>query len=332
MNYSQFPARRMRRLRSQDALREMVTENRLHVSDLIYPVFVLPGTNQREAVASMPGVERLSIDLLLHEAERCLNLGIPALAVFPVTPLDIKSECASEAFNPEGLAQQAIRALKSRFPELMIMSDVALDPFTSHGQDGLVNDQGYVVNDATVDVLVKQALSHADAGVDIVAPSDMMDGRIGAIRQALENSGYINTNIMAYSAKYASSYYGPFRDAVGSAGNIKGGNKKTYQMDPANSDEAIHEIALDIQEGADMVMVKPGMPYLDIVRRCKVELNAPTFVYQVSGEYAMHQAAFANGWLSEEAVILESLLAFKRAGADGILTYFAPKAAALLRS
>lgn len=332
MNYSQFPARRMRRLRSQDALREMVTENRLHVSDLIYPVFVLPGTNQREAVASMPGVERLSIDLLLHEAERCLNLGIPALAVFPVTPLDIKSECASEAFNPEGLAQQAICALKSRFPELMIMSDVALDPFTSHGQDGLVNDQGYVVNDATVDVLVKQALSHADAGVDIVAPSDMMDGRIGAIRQALENSGYINTNIMAYSAKYASSYYGPFRDAVGSAGNIKGGNKKTYQMDPANSDEAIHEIALDIQEGADMVMVKPGMPYLDIVRRCKEELNAPTFVYQVSGEYAMHQAAFANGWLSEEAVILESLLAFKRAGADGILTYFAPKAAALLRS
>lgn len=330
MNYSQFPARRMRRLRSQDALREMVTENRLHASDLIYPVFVLPGKNQREAVASMPGVERLSIDLLLKEAEKCLKLGIPAMAIFPVTPLDIKTECAKEAFNPQGLAQQAIRELKGHFPELMIMSDVALDPFTSHGQDGLVNDAGYVVNDETVEVLVKQALSHAEAGVDIVAPSDMMDGRIGAIRQALENQGFINTNIMAYSAKYASSYYGPFRDAVGSAGNIKGGDKKTYQMNPANSDEAIHEIALDLQEGADMVMVKPGMPYLDIVRRCKTELQAPTFVYQVSGEYAMHQAAFANGWLSEEAVILESLLAFKRAGADGILTYFAPKAAELL--
>lgn len=330
MNYSQFPARRMRRLRSQDALREMVTENRLHASDLIYPVFVLPGKNQREAVASMPGVERLSIDLLLKEAEKCLKLGIPAMAIFPVTPLDIKTECAKEAFNPQGLAQQAIRELKGQFPELMIMSDVALDPFTSHGQDGLVNDAGYVVNDETVEVLVKQALSHAEAGVDIVAPSDMMDGRIGAIRQALENQGFINTNIMAYSAKYASSYYGPFRDAVGSAGNIKGGDKKTYQMNPANSDEAIHEIALDLQEGADMVMVKPGMPYLDIVRRCKTELQAPTFVYQVSGEYAMHQAAFANGWLSEEAVILESLLAFKRAGADGILTYFAPKAAELL--
>lgn len=330
MNYSQFPARRMRRLRSQDALREMVTENRLHASDLIYPVFVLPGKNQREAVASMPGVERLSIDLLLKEAEKCLKLGIPAIAIFPVTPLDIKTECAKEAFNPQGLAQQAIRELKGHFPELMIMSDVALDPFTSHGQDGLVNDAGYVVNDETVEVLVKQALSHAEAGVDIVAPSDMMDGRIGAIRQALENQGFINTNIMAYSAKYASSYYGPFRDAVGSAGNIKGGDKKTYQMNPANSDEAIHEIALDLQEGADMVMVKPGMPYLDIVRRCKTELQAPTFVYQVSGEYAMHQAAFANGWLSEEAVILESLLAFKRAGADGILTYFAPKAAELL--
>lgn len=330
MNYSQFPARRMRRLRSQDALREMVTENRLHASDLIYPVFVLPGKNQREAVASMPGVERLSIDLLLKEAEKCLKLGIPAMAIFPVTPLDIKTECAKEAFNPQGLAQQAIRELKGHFPELMIMSDVALDPFTSHGQDGLVSDAGYVVNDETVEVLVKQALSHAEAGVDIVAPSDMMDGRIGAIRQALENQGFINTNIMAYSAKYASSYYGPFRDAVGSAGNIKGGDKKTYQMNPANSDEAIHEIALDLQEGADMVMVKPGMPYLDIVRRCKTELQAPTFVYQVSGEYAMHQAAFANGWLSEEAVILESLLAFKRAGADGILTYFAPKAAELL--
>lgn len=330
MNYSQFPARRLRRLRAKGALRDMVCENNLTVKDLIYPVFVLPGTKQREAVASMPGVERMSIDLLLHEAQRILALGIPAMAIFPVTPLELKSECASEAFNPGGLAQKAIKAVKTRFPELMVISDVALDPFTSHGQDGLVNDEGYVVNDPTVDVLVKQALSHAEAGVDIVAPSDMMDGRIGAIRKALESQGHINTCIMAYSAKYASSYYGPFRDAVGSAGNIKGGNKKTYQMDPANSDEAIDEIALDLQEGADMVMVKPGMPYLDIVRRCKTELKAPTFVYQVSGEYAMHQAAFANGWLSEEAVILESLLAFKRAGADGILTYFAPKAAELL--
>lgn len=331
MTFSGFPARRMRRLRAQDGLREMVAEHHLSVKDLIYPVFVLPGTNQREAVPSMPGVERLSIDLLVEAAAEWVALGIPALAIFPVTPMAQKSDCASEAFNPQGIAQQALRALKAAYPQLMLMSDVALDPFTSHGQDGIIDERGYVLNDVTVEVLVKQALSHAEAGADIIGPSDMMDGRIGAIREALEDKGHVNTCIMAYSAKYASSYYGPFRDAVGSAANIKGGNKKTYQMDPANSDEAIHEIALDIQEGADMVMVKPGMPYLDIVRRCKAELEVPTFAYQVSGEYAMHQAAFANGWLNKEAVILESLLAFKRAGADGILTYFAPDAARLLK-
>jgi len=331
MNPSSFPARRLRRLRAQGALRSLVAEHALTTDDLIYPVFVLPGSQQREAVPSMPGVERLSIDLLLEEMKTWYDLGIKALALFPVTPMSQKSECAKEAFNPDGLAQQALRALKSAFPDVLLMSDVALDPFTSHGQDGLVNESGYVMNDETVEVLVKQALSHAQAGADIVAPSDMMDGRIGAIRHALEQGGFINTCIMAYSAKYASSYYGPFRDAVGSAANIKGGDKKTYQMDPANSDEALHEIALDIQEGADMVMVKPGMPYLDIVRRCKAEFKVPTFAYQVSGEYAMHQAAFANGWLNEEAVILESLLAFKRAGADGILTYFAPQAARLLQ-
>ena len=331
MNSSSFPARRLRRLRAQGALRSLVAEHALTTDDLIYPVFVLPGSQQREAVPSMPGVERLSIDLLLEEMKTWYDLGIKALALFPVTPMSQKSECAKEAFNPDGLAQQALRALKSSFPDVLLMSDVALDPFTSHGQDGLVNENGYVMNDETVEVLVKQALSHAQAGADIVAPSDMMDGRIGAIRHALEQGGFVNTCIMAYSAKYASSYYGPFRDAVGSAANIKGGDKKTYQMDPANSDEALHEIALDIQEGADMVMVKPGMPYLDIVRRCKAEFKVPTFAYQVSGEYAMHQAAFANGWLNEEAVILESLLAFKRAGADGILTYFAPQAARLLQ-
>ena len=267
---------------------------------------------------------------MLEAAEQWVALGIKTLALFPVTPMEHKTDCAKEAYNPNGLAQQAISALKQAFPDVMLMSDVALDPFTSHGQDGLINDDGYVMNDETVDVLIKQALSHAQAGADIIAPSDMMDGRIGAIRHALEEKGFINTCIMAYSAKYASAYYGPFRDAVGSAANIKGGNKKTYQMDPANSDEALHEIALDIQEGADMVMVKPGMPYLDIVRRCKETFSVPTFAYQVSGEYAMHQAAFANGWLKEDEVILESLLAFKRAGANGILTYFAPKAAALL--
>lgn len=328
---SSYPARRMRRLRAQSGLRELVAENTLTPADLIYPVFVLPGNGQREAVPSMPGIERLSIDELVKDASRWIALGITTLAIFPVTPMLAKSECASEAFNPDGLAQQAMRALKHAHPDLLLMSDVALDPFTSHGQDGLVNENGYVMNDETVDVLVKQALSHADAGADIVAPSDMMDGRIGAIRNALEQAGHHNTCIMAYSAKYASSYYGPFRDAVGSAANIKGGDKKTYQMDPANSDEAITEIALDIHEGADMVMVKPGMPYLDIVRRCKDELRVPTFAYQVSGEYAMHQAAFANGWLDADKVILESLLGFKRAGADGILTYFAPQAAALLQ-
>ena len=330
MMSSSFPHRRMRRLRAKDALRELVAENRLTTDDLIYPVFVLPGENAREPVPSMPGVERLSIDLLVQETAKWVELGIRAIALFPVTPMSLKTKCASEAFNPEGLAQQAMRALKKAFPEVMLMSDIALDPFTSHGQDGLLDETGYVMNDETVEVLIKQALSHAEAGADIVAPSDMMDGRIGSIRKALEEAGHINTCIMAYSAKYASAYYGPFRDAVGSAANIKGGNKKTYQMDPANTDEALHEIALDIEEGADMVMVKPGMPYLDVVRRCKDEYKVPTFAYQVSGEYAMHQAAFANGWLNEEAVILESLLAFKRAGADGILTYFAPKAAELL--
>ena len=330
MMSSSFPHRRMRRLRAKDALRGLVAENRLTTDDLIYPVFVLPGENTREPVPSMPGVERLSIDLLVQETAKWVELGIRAIALFPVTPMSLKTKCASEAFNPEGLAQQAMRALKKAFPEVMLMSDIALDPFTSHGQDGLLDETGYVMNDETVEVLIKQALSHAEAGADIVAPSDMMDGRIGSIRKALEEAGHINTCIMAYSAKYASAYYGPFRDAVGSAANIKGGNKKTYQMDPANTDEALHEIALDIEEGADMVMVKPGMPYLDVVRRCKDEYKVPTFAYQVSGEYAMHQAAFANGWLNEEAVILESLLAFKRAGADGILTYFAPKAAELL--
>lgn len=325
-----FPNKRMRRLRAKDALRSLVAEHALSVDDLIYPVFVLPGENAREAVPSMPNVERLSLDLLLLEMENWVALGIRTFALFPVTPMALKTDCAKEAFNPEGLTQTALSAIKEKYPEVMLMSDVALDPFTSHGQDGLIDADGYVVNDETVEVLVKQALSHAEAGADIVAPSDMMDGRIGRIREALESKGYVNTCIMAYSAKYASSYYGPFRDAVGSAANIKGGNKKTYQMDPANSNEALHEIALDIEEGADMVMVKPGMPYLDIVRRCKGEFNVPTFAYQVSGEYAMHQAAFANGWLKEDEVVLESLLAFKRAGADGILTYFAPKAAELL--
>ncbi|WP_166424444.1 porphobilinogen synthase [Paraglaciecola sp. 20A4] len=325
-----FPNIRMRRMRRHTFTRDLMAEHQLNAKDLIYPVFVLEGQNQRESIASMPGVERLSIDLLVEEAKGLYALGIPALALFPVTPLEQKTECASEAFNPDGLAQRAVRALKNALPDMGVITDVALDPFTSHGQDGLLNDDGYVLNDETIEVLIKQALSHAQAGADIVAPSDMMDGRIGAIRQALESHGFINTCIMAYSAKYASHYYGPFRDAVGSAGNIKGGNKKSYQMDPANSNEAIREIALDIAEGADMVMVKPGMPYLDIVRRCKDEFAVPTFAYQVSGEYAMHKAAFLQGWLDEEAVIMESLLAFKRAGADGILTYFAKQAAQIL--
>ena len=327
----QFPNTRMRRLRKQDFTRTLVAENTLTASDLIYPMFVLEGVNKKEVVSSMPGVERLSIDLLVKEAHELVELGIPAIALFPVTPMQAKSLCASEAYNPEGLAQKAVRAIKQAIPNIAVITDVALDPFTSHGQDGLINEQGYVLNDETIEVLVKQALSHAQAGADIVAPSDMMDGRVGALRQALESHGFINTCIMAYSAKYASSYYGPFRDAVGSAGNIKGGNKKSYQIDPANSDEAMREIALDLKEGADMVMVKPGMPYLDIVRRCKDEFKVPTFAYQVSGEYAMHKAAFANGWLNEDEVILESLIAFKRAGADGILTYFAKQAAILMK-
>lgn len=321
-NFSAFPQQRPRRLRKDDFSRRLVREHQLTVDDLIYPCFVVEGKNQREKVTSMPGVERLSIDLLLQEAEIIHKLGIPMMALFPVTPLEQKSLDAAEAFNPDGLAQRAVRALKKAFPDLGVMTDVALDPFTTHGQDGLIDDNAYIINDETVEVLIKQALSHAAAGADVVAPSDMMDGRIGAIRNALENAGYIHTRIMAYSAKYASSFYGPFRDAVGSAGNLAGGNKFSYQMDPANSDEALHEVALDIQEGADMVMVKPGMPYLDVLYRVKQTFQKPTFVYQVSGEYAMLKAATLKGWLSEE-VIMESLLAFKRAGADGILTYFA---------
>ncbi len=326
-----FPATRMRRMRRDDFSRRLMRETRLSADDLIYPVFVLEGEGKREAVASMPGIERLSIDLLVEEAGRCLELGIPALALFPVTPAEKKTEDAREAYNPEGLAQRAVRALKEAFPALGVITDVALDPFTTHGQDGLLDETGYVMNDETVAVLVKQALSHAAAGADVVAPSDMMDGRVGAIRQALEEAGHIHTRILAYSAKYASSFYGPFRDAVGSAANLGGGDKYSYQMDPANSDEALHEVALDLAEGADMVMVKPGLPYLDIVRRVKDRFQAPTYVYQVSGEYAMLMAAAQNGWLDEKAVILESLLAIKRAGADGILTYFAPRVAAWLK-
>ncbi len=325
-----FPATRLRRNRRDDFSRRLVREHRLSVDDLILPVFVLDGEGRREAVESMPGVERLSIDLLLQEAEKWVALGIPALALFPVTPLEMKSLDGAEAWNPDGIAQRAIRALRARFPELGLISDVALDPFTTHGQDGILDDSGYVQNDITVDALVKQALSHAEAGAQVVAPSDMMDGRVQAIREALELADHSNVRIMAYSAKYASAYYGPFRDAVGSAGNLGKSNKYSYQMDPANSDEALHEVAADLAEGADMVMVKPGMPYLDIVARVKSEFRAPTFVYQVSGEYAMHMAAIQNGWLSE-AVILESLTAFKRAGADGILTYFAVRAAELLQ-
>jgi porphobilinogen synthase len=304
-----------------------MSENTLTVKDLIYPVFVLEGKNRREAIESMPGIERISIDLLIEEAKQLSQLGVPAIAIFPVTPSDKKSLLAEEAYNPDGLAQRTVRALKAEVPEIGVITDVALDPFTVHGQDGIIDEQSYVINDVTTEVLIKQALSHAQAGADVVAPSDMMDARIGAIREALEEAGYIHTRIMAYSAKYASSYYGPFRDAVGSAGNLKGADKKTYQMDPANSDEALREVALDLQEGADMVMVKPGMPYLDIVRRVKDEFGVPTFAYQVSGEYAMHMAAIQNGWLAERPCIMESLLAFKRAGADGILTYFTKQVA-----
>ncbi|WDE11780.1 porphobilinogen synthase [Thalassomonas haliotis] len=325
--FAQYPARRMRRMRADDFSRRLMAEHQLTVNDLIYPVFVLEGENQRQSIDSMPGVERKSIDLLLEEARELVDLGIPAIAIFPVTPGDKKSLMAEEAYNPDGLAQRTVRALKANFPELGVITDVALDPFTTHGQDGIIDDDGYVLNEVTKDILVKQALSHAEAGADVVAPSDMMDGRIGAIREVLEEKGFVNTRILAYSAKYASNYYGPFRDAVGSAGNIKGGNKHSYQMDPANSDEALHEIAQDIYEGADMVMVKPGMPYLDIVRRVKDNFKVPTYAYQVSGEYAMHMAAIQNGWLAEKPCVMEGLLAFKRAGADGILTYFAKQVA-----
>ena len=322
-----FPASRPRRLRRDAFTRAMVCEHRLHPSDLILPVFVLDGANRCEDVASMPGVQRLSVDRLMAQAEACLNLGVPVMALFPVIDPSLKTPDGREATRPEGLVPGAVRALKSRFPELGVLTDVALDPFTSHGQDGLLDDTGYILNDETVEVLVRQALTQAEAGVDIVAPSDMMDGRIGAIRQALEAAGLIHTRIMAYSAKYASAFYGPFRDAVGSAGNLGKSNKKVYQMDPGNSDEALREVALDIAEGADMVMVKPGMPYLDIVRRVKDEFRVPTFAYQVSGEYAMLKAAAQNGWLDHDLVMMESLLAFKRAGADGVLTYFARDAA-----
>ncbi|MWJ28695.1 porphobilinogen synthase [Halomonas sp. ZH2S] len=322
-----FPALRMRRMRRDDFSRRLMQEASLTPSDLILPVFVLEGENQREAVASMPGVERLSLDLLIEQAREAYQLGIPALALFPVVTAEHKSDLAEEAYNANGLVQRSVRALKTALPELGIITDVALDPYTSHGQDGIIDEQGYVQNDRTVDTLLKQALSHAEAGADVVAPSDMMDGRIGAIRQVLEQEHLHNVRIMAYSAKYASHYYGPFRDAVGSAANLGKADKRTYQMDPANSDEALHEVALDLAEGADMVMVKPGMPYLDVVRRVKDELRVPTFAYQVSGEYAMHRAAFDNGWLEAEPVIMESLMCFKRAGADGILTYFALEAA-----
>ena len=325
--FAGYPFTRMRRMRRDDFSRRLMRETRLSPDDFIYPLFVLEGRGQREPVASMPGVERLSIDLLVQEAREAHALGIPALALFPVTPPSAKSEDAAEAFNPDGLAQRAVRAIKDALPDLGVITDVALDPFTTHGQDGLIDADGYVMNDETVEVLVRQALSHAAAGADVVAPSDMMDGRIGDIRDALEAEGYIHTRILAYSAKYASSYYGPFRDAVGSAANLGTGNKYTYQQDPANSDEALREVALDLQEGADMVMVKPGMPYLDIVRRVKDQFGVPTFVYQVSGEYAMHMAAARNGWLDERAVVMESLLCIRRAGADGILSYFAKRAA-----
>ena len=330
-----FPPRyvsntRMRRMRKDDFSRRLMREHTLTADDLIYPVFVLEGQNQEEVVPSMPGVKRQSLDKLLFTAEEALNLGIPMLALFPVVTQN-KTELAEEAYNPEGLVPTVVRTLREKFPELGIMTDVALDPYTIHGQDGLTDENGYVLNDETIEVLVKQALCHADAGAQVIAPSDMMDGRILAIRETLEDAGHIHTRIMAYSAKYASAFYGPFRDAVGSSGNLGKADKKTYQMDPANTNEALHEVALDIQEGADMVMVKPGLPYLDVVRRVKDEFGVPTYAYQVSGEYAMLQAAIQNGWLDGEKTILESLLAFKRAGADGILTYYAIEAAKLLK-
>ncbi|SEO89722.1 porphobilinogen synthase [Aquisalimonas asiatica] len=326
-----FPGVRMRRMRRDAFSRRLMRENRLSTDDLIQPLFVLDGEKQRQPVPSMPGVERLSIDLLLEEAGRLVELGIPAIALFPVTPPDLKTPDAREAYNPNGLAPRAVRAVKAQFPELGVMTDVALDPFTSHGQDGVLDDQGHILNDETVEILVKQTLCHAEAGVDIVAPSDMMDGRVGAMREALEAADHVNTRIMAYSAKYASSYYGPFRDAVGSAANLGAAGKQTYQMDPANTDEAMREVALDLEEGADMVMVKPAMPYLDIIHRVRTTFGAPTFAYQVSGEYAMLMAAAKEGWLDERACALEALTAMKRAGADGILTYFAARAAQWLR-
>ena len=326
-----FPARRPRRLRQHDFSRRLVRENVLIVDDLIYPVFVLEGENRREAVASMPGIERLSLDLLLQEAAELVALGIPAIALFPVVGQERKSLDAEAAWDDDGLVPRVVRALKAAHPQLGIITDVALDPYTTHGQDGIIDERGYVLNDITTQALVRQALCQARAGADVVAPSDMMDGRIGAIRQALEANGFVNTQIMAYSAKYASHYYGPFRDAVGSAANLGKSSKETYQMDPANGDEALHEVGQDIAEGADMVMVKPGMPYLDVVRRVKDQYGIPTFAYQVSGEYAMHMAAIQNGWLKERETILESLICFKRAGADGILTYFAKRVAQWLR-
>jgi porphobilinogen synthase len=326
-----FPRRRPRRLRRDDFSRRLVRENRLSADDLIYPVFVIDGQNRREAVPSMPGVERMSIDLLLRQAEHCVQLGVPAIALFPVVDNKLRTADAAEAGNPDGLAPKTIRALKSRFPQLGVITDIALDPYTSHGQDGLIDGSGYVLNDETIEVLVHQALSHAEAGVDIVAPSDMMDGRVGALREALDARKFIHTRIMAYAAKYASSFYGPFRDAVGSAATLGKGDKYTYQIDPANSNEALWEVGMDLQEGADMVMVKPGLPYLDIVRRVKDEFGAPTMVYQVSGEYAMLKAAGQNGWIDERKCVLEALLAFKRAGADAILTYFALDAARWLK-
>ena len=330
--HAPYPQGRPRRLRRDEFTRNLVREHSVTAHDLIYPVFVLDGQRRREAVASMPGVERLSLDLLLPVAEQCVSLGIPVMALFPVIDPSLKTPDGKEAFNAEGLVPRVVRELKRQFPQLGVMTDVALDPFTSHGQDGLLDETGYIMNDETVEVLVRQALTQAEAGVDIVAPSDMMDGRIGAIRSALESRGAIHTRIMAYSAKYASAFYGPFRDAVGSASNLGKSNKKVYQMDPGNTDEALREVAMDIAEGADMVMVKPGMPYLDVVRRVKDEFRVPTFAYQVSGEYAMLKAAAQNGWLDHDAVMLESLLAFKRAGADGVLTYFAIDAARQLRS
>ena len=325
--YGTFPHRLLRRVRRYDFSRRLVAENQLTVNDLIYPVFLMEGSNRQQEVPSMPGVFRMTLDVLLKEAEAVAKLGVPVLSLFPVIEADYKSLLAEEAYNPEGLIPRAIRALKDAVPELGLLTDVALDPYTTHGQDGIIDEQGYVINETTKDILVRQALCHAEAGAEIVAPSDMMDGRIGAIRDEFERNGLVNSQIMAYSAKYASCYYGPFRDAVGSTANLKGGNKKTYQMDPANSDEALQEVAQDLQEGADMVMVKPGMPYLDMVRRVKDTFGVPTFAYQVSGEYAMHMAAIQNGWLAEKPAIMESLLCFKRAGADGILTYFSKRVA-----